>query len=206
MLPLVPLGPRARVAAALVAAAACVGATIAGVACLTAPPSDISTNTNERPEIVHTSVQPPEGLLNGWPPDDFLRIPVLLPDPSATCAWQLFEKDLEGATQFRAGQPCDTSVIDGGVIVQEVPIGEQPTDGHCHVFTFIVAHGFSAAGVPDSIGGDTSTWEYLPQGALCTFYDAGALQDGAFPPGDAGVDGPLVTPESGPLPESGVDP
>jgi hypothetical protein len=204
MPPLVPLGPRARVAAAFVAAAGCVAAAAGVAACLTAPPPDISPSTNERPLIIHT---PPEGLLNidGWPPDDTFRIPVLLPDPNATCQWQLFDKDLEGTTTPTNGQVCDTSVEDGGVIELEVPSGRRPTDGHCHVFTFIVAHAFSATGVPDSIGGDDSIWEYEPPEALCNFYDAGALQDGAFPP-DAGVDGPLVTPESGPLPESGVDP
>ena len=205
MLPFVPLGPRARVVAALAAAAACGLAAIAGVAaCLTAPPADIGTSTNERPQIIHTSVQPPEGLLDGWPADNTFRIPILLPNPTANCQWQLNDRDLEGSTKFVEGNFCITSLIDGGVIVQEAHY-TAPSDGHCHVITFVVAHGFSSAGVPDSAGGDYSIWEYEPPGALCNFYDAGAFQDGAFPPVDSGPD-VLITPESGPLPESGVDP
>jgi hypothetical protein len=205
MLPLVPLGPRTRVVAALAAAAACGVAAIAAIAaCLTAPPADVATSTNERPLIIHTSVQPPEGLLNGWPVDNTFRVPILLPGPSATCVWELTDKDLEGTTKVADGTSCNTSIVDGGVIVQEVPY-PPPSDGHCHVLTFIVAHGFSSAGVTDSAGGDDSVWEYAPPGALCNFYDAGAFQDGAFPP-DAGVDALPVLPESGPIPDSGVDP
>jgi hypothetical protein len=212
MLPLVPLGPRARVAAALVAAGACGAAAIAGfAACLTAPPPDIGTSTNERPEIVHDAVNPPGGLLTAWPLDGFV-VPVLLPDPTVGCRWSLFDQDLEmpspppGLTVY-ANEACVTSVVDGGAILQDFQFGGPtgPTDGHCHIYTFIVAHGFSAnaESVPDSIGGDSVIWEYLPPGALCNFYDAGALQDGAFPPVDAGKDGPLVTPESGPLDSGG---
>jgi hypothetical protein len=211
MLPIVPLGPRARVAAALAAAGACVVAAIAGIAaCLTAPPADISTSTNERPLIIHTSVQPPEGLLDGWPPPGtpFL-VPVLLPDPNAACSWRLFDTDTESqdGPRYKGEFPCLTSVLDGGVVVEDVHI-DQPADGHCHIFTFIVAHGFSPGQLeaPDSIGGDSLTWDYEPPGALCNFYDAGAFQDGAFPMVDAAKDALPITPESGPIPESGVDP
>lgn len=208
MLSFVPLGPRMRVAAALVAAAACVVAGVGAIgACLTAPPADIGTSTNERPLIIGTSV-PPQGLLiNGWPTDDIFLVPVYLPDPNAPCAWRVFDKDLESGSNMEVGESptCITSVLDGGVVVQDVRI-RQPTDSDCHVLTFVVAHGFSAGDVPDSIGGDIATWEYAPAGSLCNFYDAGAFQDGAFPSVDAGFDGVPITPESGPLPESGGDP
>jgi hypothetical protein len=210
MLPLVPLGPRARVAAALAAAAACAFAAIAIAACLTAPPADVGTSTNERPLILHTSVQPPEGLLNGWPPGNVCLVPVQLPDPNASCRWRLFDTDIESqdGPRYKGEFPCLTSVLDGGVVVEDVNLGAQPTDGHCHVFTFIVAHDFSPGQLqtPDSIGGDSLSWEYEPAGALCNFYDAGAFQDGSFPTVDAGKDGLPITPESGPIPESGVDP
>jgi hypothetical protein len=207
MLSFVPLGSCARIAATLVAAAACVVAAVATVAaCLTAPPADVGTSTNERPLIIGTSV-PPEGLLNGWPPDNQFLVPVFLPDPNAPCAWRVFDKDLETGASIERGESmtCLTSVLDGGVVMQDVHLRE-PTDGHCHVFTFVVAHGFSAGMIPDSINGDVATWEYAPPGALCNYYDAGAFQDGAFPPADAGADRPPLTPESGPTPESGVDP
>ncbi len=208
----VSLDSHARLAAALLAGAACVATAVAGVAaCLTAPPPDIGTSTDQRPEIIHNAVQPPEGLLNGWPPANSFLVPVRLPDPSATCQWQLLDQDqdtpLNEGPKLIASNSCDKSVADGGIIVQDPPVGEQPSDGHCHVFTFIVAHAFSpgALGVPDNIGGDTVVWKFLPPGALCNFYDAGAFQDGSFPR-DAGTDGLPVTPESGPFPESGADP
>jgi hypothetical protein len=209
MLPLVPPGPRARVAAALVAAGACAATAIAGfAACLTAPPPDIGTSKNERPEIVHDAVTPPGGLLAAWPADGFI-VPVLLSDPTVGCTWRVFDQDLEVSPQlgYVLGGPCLTSLVDGGTILQDFRISEQYMNGHCHVFTFIVAHGFStnALSVPDSIGGDSVSWEYAPPGALCNFYDAGALQDGAFPSVEAGTDGPLITPESGPL-DSGGEP
>jgi hypothetical protein len=202
----VPLGPRVRLVAALLAAAACVAASVAAVsACLTAPPSDIGTSTNERPSICGTPV-PPQGLLSSWPSDRTFLVPVCLADPNAPCAWRVFDKDLETglSTEKNESETCLTSVLDSGVVIQDVTIF-QPTDGHCHFYTFVVAHGFSAGDVPDSIGGDIATWEYAPPGALCNFYDAGAYQDGAFPAVDAGFDGVPITPESGPLPESGGD-
>lgn len=133
-------------------------------------------------------------------------MPVRLRDPNATCQWRFFDDDLESpqGPVFKGGQPCSTTVSDGGVIIQEVSYG-QPTDGHCHRLTFAVAHGFSPGelDVPDNIGGDNANWDFLPPG--CNFYDAGAFQDGAFPV-DAGTDGLPVTPESGPIPDSGGDP
>lgn len=206
MLPYAYLGSRPRIAAALVAAVACAAAAIAGVAaCLTAPPSDVGTSADERPEIIHPALYPPEGVIRQWPPENVFYVPIRLPDPTATCVWRDVDQDIEAATvtTINNNVACTISLLDGGVIVQNANI-PQPTDGHCHVLTFVVAHAF-AGNVPDSIGGDTARWEYEPPGALCNFYDAGALQDGAFPPSDAGSEGLPVTPESG-AGDSGGDP
>jgi hypothetical protein len=49
-------------------------------------------------------------------------------------------------------------------------------------------------------GGDIATWLWDPAGTVpcdLVVYDAGALQDGAFPPADAGADALPVVPESG---------
>lgn len=201
-----PVGSRVRVVGALAAAAACVAAGIASIAaCLTAPPPDVAASVNVRPEIVHDALQPPEGVLSLWPPDNVFVVPVLLPDPNATCRWRDFDLDVElGTLTELDDNVCVTSLLDGGVVVQNVPISE-PTDGHCHIFKFIVAHGFSALTVPDSIEGDTATWEYEPPGALCTFYDAGAFQDGAFPAVDAASEALPITPESS-TGDAGADP
>ncbi len=205
MLPFVPLGSRARVAAVLAAAAACGAATIVGIAaCLTAPPADVGTSTNERPTIVHDAVYPPEGLIAQWPIDNQFIVPVQLPGPTASCFWRDFDQDIEAPPPPSPldNSQCTTSLLDGGVALQDFHI-KPPTDGHCHVFTFIVAHNFSAEMLPDSIGGDLVKWEYEPPNALCNFYDAGALQDGAFPM-DAGSDGLLIPPESGPSDAGGA--
>lgn len=214
----VSLGSRARLAAALLAAAGCVAAAIAGVAaCLTAPPPDIATSTNQRPEIVAGGVQPPQGLLdeNQWPLDGVFVVPVIIPDPTATCTWRVFDVDMENppppgvvppeVSESRTG--CTTTVSDGGVSLQDVPIHLPSADGHCHIFTFIVAHGFDpppSQNQPDSIGGASVSWTYAPSFGLCRFYDAGAFQDGAFPM-DALADGLPVTPESGAV-DGGIDP
>lgn len=198
MLSFVPFGPRARVAAAFIAAGGCAAASIAGIAaCLTAPPGDIGTSLNERPEIDHPSVYPPEGLIREWPVDSVFVVPVRLADPTASCRWRDFDQDVElpPPPSELEDNACKVSLLDGGIVIQDVQI-PQPLDGHCHIFTFIVAHGF-IGGVPDSIGYDTARWEYEPEGALCNFYDAGAFQDGAYPPTDAGPEGLPVTPESG---------
>src|SRR5579883_1461056 len=112
----VPLGPRTRVAAALVAATACTAAAVAGVAaCLTAPPADIGTSTSARPEIVHDAVQPPGGLLSQWPLDDEFVVPVRLADPTGQCVWRSFDQDLEASTTtLLTDRPCVTSLLDGG--------------------------------------------------------------------------------------------
>lgn len=212
MLSFALLGSRTRFVAALAAAGACVAAAVASfAACLTAPPPELGTSTNERPEILGTAVQPAPGLLDEfhWPLDNVFVVPILLEDPTAPCSWRVFDLDMEQPPQ--QGQPpnlvtdgtCATSVVDAGFL-QDVPI-RQPNDGHCHVFTFIVAHGFSSVSTPDSIGGDTVSWYYEPSSALCRSYDAGAFQDGAFPSVDAPADRAPVTPESGPA-DSGVDP
>jgi hypothetical protein len=210
---IVTLGSRTRLAAALVAASVCVAAALATfAACLTAAPPDIGTSTNARPEILHTAVQPAEGLLDEyqWPTDGFFIVPIILSNPTEPCTWRVFDEDLEqppapgqAPTLVTDSPACVTTVVDAGFL-QDVPI-QQPTDGHCHKFTFIVAHGFSALNVPDSIGGDAVSWYYEPSNALCRYYDAGAFQDGAFPPVDAAADRPPITPESGPA-DVGVDP
>jgi hypothetical protein len=199
MLSVVPLGARARIATTIVAAVACVVAAVATVAaCLTAPPSDVGTSTDKRPEIIHSAVYPPEGVIRQWPPNGEFLVPVRLPDPTDACRWSDFDQneELGSTTAIDVNTPCDTSLLDGGVLVQTAPI-PQPRDNDCHVLKFIVAHGFSTDMVPDSIEGDIVTWEYEPASSLCNFYDAGALQDGAFPPTDAGYEGLPVTPESG---------
>jgi len=74
-------------------------------------------------------------------------------------------------------------------------------DSLCHRIDFLVAHQFDpgSAHTWDSVGGDIVSWFFNPGGNPngCPLYDAGALQDGAFPSADTGADGLPVVPESG---------
>jgi hypothetical protein len=94
---------------------------------------------------------------------------------------------------------ADNAGADGGFDWVSFTLG--PSDfppGPCpHRIEFFVAHQFNpgAPRTPESFGGDSFTWFYLPDG--CTNYDAG---DGGFPSSDAPSDTLPVTPL-----ESGVD-
>jgi hypothetical protein len=94
------------------------------------------------------------------------------------------------------------ATLDGGVVVIDF---DPPTDldpSRCHTIDFLVAHQFAPGlpHTPDSVGGDIVTWTYDPGGAIpCSLlvYDAGSVQDGAFPPTDAGAEALPAVPESG---------
>jgi hypothetical protein len=92
--------------------------------------------------------------------------------------------------------------LDGGVLLIEFNVTPDLDPSRCHKIEFFVAHAFET-GLPrtfDPIGGDFATWTWDPAGTVpCDLivYDAGALQDGAFPPADAGADALPVVPESG---------
>jgi hypothetical protein len=89
---------------------------------------------------------------------------------------------------------------DGGVTLVDFAISAQDP-GYCHEIRVIVAHAFSTISppTPDSIGGDSVVWFYNPGGSAggCPEYDAGSLQDGAFPTTDAPSDGLPIVPDTG---------
>jgi hypothetical protein len=186
-------------AAALLAAAA--------VACFTAPPPDLPPQSTERPSIVASGVVP-GAYLTELPPDGTFILPVQV------AAGEFFQWDV--FVDYQAGTPsvlpnprqgpttvtADDAITDGGFTWVSFPLG--PSDflpGPCpHRIEFFVAHQFNPGTIPrtpESFGGDSFTWFYVPDG--CSSYDAG---DGAFPPADAASDTLPVTPESG----TGVDP
>jgi hypothetical protein len=192
------------------AACSCAAVALAATtACLTAPPPDLPQPPLHRPTILHESVKPPPDEILTALPVEFL-VPIVLEDANETYEWDVFVDFDPGAPTPSAPVRFPTQEtptgLDGGVVLQ--PFSLSANDGldpsSCHRIEFLVAHGFNT-GTPhtwDSIGGDIVSWLYNPGGspAGCPVYDAGSLQDGAFPPADGGTDGlPLV-------PESGTDP
>jgi len=191
------------------AACSCLGVALAATtACLTAPPPDLPQPPLHRPTILHESVVPPPDQILTALPVEFV-VPIVLEDANETYEWDVFvdyDPTPNGPPPVIFPQPAAPTGLDGGVVLQtfglSVTQGLDPSS--CHRIEFLVAHGFNL-GAPhtwDSIGGDIVSWVYNPSGSPggCPVYDAGSLQDGAFPPVDGGTDGlPLV-------PESGTDP
>jgi hypothetical protein len=179
----------------------------AAVACFTAPPPDLPPQSTERPSIVSSGVVP-GAYLTELPPDMTFIVPVQV------AAGEFFQWDV--FVDYQADIPADPNYPNPRLGPKTVSAGEAVTDGGftwvnftlgasdfppgpCpHRIEFFVAHQFNPGTIPrtpESFGGDSFTWFYVPDG--CSTYDAG---DGAFPPADAPSDTVLV------IPESGVDP
>jgi len=203
----------ARLLALGLAAAACVAvAMLLATACITAPPPQLPEEVEHRPTILHESVVPPTDQILSSLPSEFL-VPVVLEDPNETFEWDVFI-DYNACADPSTCTPTSPltppgvvtqkptpGTLDGGVVV--VPF-DPPADlgtTQCHRIDFLVAHQFDQ-GTPhtwDSVGGDIVTWFYNAGGGPngCPVYDAGSLQDGAFPPADAGAEALPAVPESG---------
>jgi hypothetical protein len=191
-------------AAALVLGAAAVLTGVLGIAaCLTAPPADLPVQPPRAPSILHSSVVPPTGVvLDTWP--DVFIVPVRVDDPNTPFFYDAFI-DYNPDPQARTAPqifptPFDAAgLVDGGVVAVPVALSA-PDPAFCHRVEILVAHRFNSTSphTPDSIGGDSVAWLYTAGGGPngCPAYDAGALQDGAFPQ-DASPDGLPVTPEEG---------
>jgi len=174
------------------AAGAAAFAATAAASCITVPPPDLPVIPRHRPTIVHDAVTPPEGPLDAWPADGTFEVPVEIDDPSQAYEWEVFvdydpyqTNDTPKAPSLNA-QPIPPP--DGGLALVPfslpVPVDPVPCP---HRIEFLVANSFSSEHTPSPPGGDSVTWLFDgPNGCL---YDAGALQDGAFPP-DAPPDGP----------------
>ena len=184
------------------------GVAMGGVAgCITTPPPDLPAPPQRRPTILHASVMPPADVpLVDWPPDGTFIVPVEPGDPELPTAflWDVFvDYDPSAGTSLEYFRPRNppVSAVDGGIVAVPFTL-PGPFDGFCHRVEFLVADNFNSppGGIengdrrydhtPDSRGGDIVTWQYTggaPPGG-CPSYDAGALQDGTFPPDDAPSD------------------
>ena len=191
-----------------------VGATALAVAggvaaCITAPPPDLPELPQRGPRIVQDAVRPPaNAYLTALPADGIFNVPVEVTDPTRTIDGRAFVDFYPGSNNMgrnATGFAFDKSVpptLDGGTTLVSfmLPSFELGDLTACHIIQFFVADSFSdqsghTAG--DSLGADSVTWFYAPNGPSgCSEYDAG---DGAFP-SDAPFDGILQTPDSvGPL-------
>jgi hypothetical protein len=202
-----------RVLAFAFVALSCAGAALSFAAasgCLTSPPPDLAQPPIQRPTFVHDALQPPPGQILGEIPAEFI-LPVALPSTDPSFYFNVFVdyNPCADPTNCTPSAPVSSSIqisatpgsLDGGVYTEDWGTGGAIDPTACHVIQILVAHQFNASSPHtwDSVGGDIATWIYVPGGSPggCPVYDAGAVQDGAFPPADAGNDGILVTPESG---------
>jgi len=175
----------------------------AATACITAPPPDLPQVALQGPSIEHNAVYPPTNVILVVLPTEF-AVPVQLDQASASFQWDVFvDYDPVTNTSPQIFSQQNQSPPDGGINVVEFALQPDPIvldPSRCHVIDFLVAHQFNEQSLHtwDSVGGDIVTWFYNPGGgpAGCPVYDAGALQDGAFPT-EASNDGLPVVPESG---------
>jgi hypothetical protein len=154
---------------------------------------------------LHDAVVPPSVQILSELPGQFI-VPVALDDPNASFSYDVFVDydSIQNPTPLIYPQALQASpaALDGGVMLVSFkldPASSALDPSRCHVIEFLVAHAFnpSAPHTPDAVGGDIVGWSYNPGGGPsgCPVYDAGALQDGAFP--EAASDGLPVIPESG---------
>jgi hypothetical protein len=168
-------------------------------ACITVPPADLPQVPTHGPTIVHDAVVPPYTEILAELPNEFV-VPVQLDQANASFEWDVFvDYDPVGSSEPQLRQDDNESPADGGVSLVNFQLSSSLAvldPSQCHVIQFLVAHAFNENSpyTWDSVGGDTVSWIYNPGGgpAGCPVYDAGALQDGAFPLVDAPSDGILV--------------
>ena len=142
-------------------------------ACLTDPPPDLPLYS-QAPTILIDAVVPPEGPIVDLPPGLEFVVPVIVEDPSAACAFDVY---LDGALIQESS--CDANDFDAGIAAQHFLLPETVDPLTCHRIVF-------------SLGTDLANWTYVPP--TCVVYDAGTLQSGAFP--DAATDGLLLVPDA----------
>ena len=178
-----------------------IGAALSG-ACFTAVPPDLPQLPLQRPTILHSSVVPPDdAILTELPQFGEFLVPVQLNGPSESFEWRVFiDYDPVDNRSF-AAEGQGGGAEDGGVFFVSFTLSPTDLDPTlCHTIQFLVGHSFDPRGPHtfDSVGGDIVSWIYNAGGGPngCPEYDAGALQDGAFP--DAPSDGlPVLPTEAG---------
>jgi hypothetical protein len=149
---------------------------VTNVACLTVAPSELPGAPAHRPEILVDTAQPPVNqILYTWPLDSTFRVAVEIDEPLTSAEWVGF---FDGVA---TSSPLTVTGPGTALVPLNVPL---PTPTQCHTIELRVAHQVSSAPpyTPDSLGSDSITWFYFPNGAPngCPIYDAG-LDPGVGP-------------------------
>jgi hypothetical protein len=191
--------PRIRLVA--LAGGACLIAAVAVTsACLTDPPPDLTSPSSQGPVIVDDALRPPaDGTLTQWPADNEFLVPVRNVDPS-NCQYSV---TFSGEQNGIFCQQC-AGFLDAGVLLIPLNLTDpfDPTLCNESVTFYVATHFIRAQGgggpqsctAYDNGQGDSARWRYSPP--PCMAYDAGAVQDGAFPR-DGASDGLPAVPDSG---------
>jgi hypothetical protein len=185
---------RAQAAVLAMAAAGCaVGGGVAS--CVTSSPADVPQPPQLGPVIVQNSVMPAASVYLTAIPPDFI-VPVRVFDPTLPIACHVF---IDFNIGVLPSVPCVVQPgLDGGITLAQFTVGvtEVFDPGICHTIQCFVANSFediSPYTPSTSLGADSVTWQYTPNGpGGCDEFDGG---DGAFPPADAPTDRLPLTPE-----------
>jgi hypothetical protein len=174
-----------------------VGAIAAGgiAACITAPPPDLPILPARGPRILEDGVQPPtNAYLTELPADGQFLVPVEVNDPTQEIVGRVFVDFYPGSDNMRSATAADQMItaqpaLDGGPTIMSFMLSATADLGDptaCHLIQFFVADSFSGRSghTPgDSLGADSVSWFYTPNGPNgCFGYDAGdgaAAEDGA---------------------------
>jgi len=169
------------------------------VSCVTAGPADVPQPPLIGPIIIQNAVRPPASTFLTFLPVEFI-VPVRVFDPSQPIECHVFI-DFNPGVINNAGTfpPCVVQPgLDGGITLAQFTVGvtEVFDPGICHTIQCFVANSFediSPYTPSTSLGADSVTWQYTPNGpGGCDEFDGG---DGAFPPADAPTDRLPLTPE-----------
>jgi hypothetical protein len=190
------LSTRAKGAVLAMAAAGCaVGAGVAS--CVTSSPADVPVPPTQGPVIVQNSVMPAASAYLTAIPPDFI-VPVRVFDPTKPIVCHVF---IDFNIGVLPSVPCVVQPgLDGGITLAQFTVGATDAfdPGTCHTIQCFVANSFediSPYTPSTSLGADSVTWQYTPNGpGGCDEFDGG---DGAFPPADAPMDTLLLTPPDG---------
>jgi hypothetical protein len=191
---------------ALLPALALALSALAGISsCLTTAPAEPPPVPPLGPTIIQDAVYPPNNTyLPALPPQPFV-VPVRVFDPNREIECEVYVDFDPGSdnSQFATGAipgACPTMLpaLDGGPTLMQFSLTStnlgDPTT--CHVIQCFVADSFDTMSphTPgDTLGADSVTWQYAPNGpGGCEQFDGG---DGAAPP-DAPMDALPQTPDA----------
>jgi hypothetical protein len=186
---------------AALAAGCAVAASVAS--CVTAAPADVPTPPLLGPIIVQDAVQPPSGAYLTVLPEAGFVVPVRAFDPTSTITCNVFvdfDPGMDNTTATPIFCTPTPPALDGGLTSLTFsinPIDALGDPNACHTIQCFVAEGFDR-GSPhtpsNSLGADSVTWQYTPNGpGGCDEFDG---SDGAFPPADAPMDRLLLIADS----------